>query len=112
NGVGIRTDGTNTRIGGSTPAERNVISSSTTGNGISINGTTGAVVIGNYIGTDITGTLDRGNGEDGIYVSGDGSIIGTANPGEGNLVMYNSIAGIYFDSADNSQATSNTLGSV
>jgi hypothetical protein len=54
--------GTNVRIGGTALGAGNVISSNA-GNGIFIQGpsTTGIVVQGNQIGTDVSGTLALGN---------------------------------------------------
>ena len=60
NQVGIATSGatTNTIIGGISTSDRNIISGNTFG--IEIN-TTNVQIIGNYIGTDISGLLDKGN---------------------------------------------------
>ncbi len=56
-------------IGGVTAADRNIISGNTS-NGVVIRdvGTDNNTILGNYIGTDITGTLDRGNGVTGVTV--------------------------------------------
>ena len=63
----VRTDG-NT-IGGTSAADRNVFSGNFAG-GIALLGTaSGNVVQGNYIGTDATGLLDRGNSGAGIDLS-------------------------------------------
>ncbi|HSE96804.1 MAG TPA: CSLREA domain-containing protein, partial [Blastocatellia bacterium] len=58
---------TNNIIGGAAAGARNVISGNL-GKGVSIiiTGAPGNQILGNYIGTDINGTLDRGNGTDGI----------------------------------------------
>ncbi len=45
----------------------NVISSNK-GNGIAIHGSLGNVLIANYVGTDVTGTLDRGNAGSGLVM--------------------------------------------
>lgn len=66
-GNGVFINGSaNVRVGGTTPAQRNIISSN--GNGILTNdpATTGLQVLGNYIGTDASGTLDRGNVAEGV----------------------------------------------
>ncbi|MDH5729753.1 MAG: hypothetical protein OEZ58_12235, partial [Gammaproteobacteria bacterium] len=58
-------------IGGVIGTDSNVISGN--GNyGISFSGdgTSGTVVSGNYIGTDSTGSIAKGNGSDGIHISG------------------------------------------
>jgi hypothetical protein len=55
-------------IGGATPADRNVIASSWMGVKISFHGASNNSIIGNYIGTDPSGTLPRGNGFSGIDI--------------------------------------------
>ena len=77
-------------VGGSTPDKRNVISGF--GEGISFANSGGGSVIGNYIGTDITGTVRIGNST-GIRVGGNikDIKIGGVNPGEGNVISGNTI---------------------
>ena len=63
------------------------------------------VIQGNLIGTDITGTLDFGNGTGfndpgfglfaGIIVTGSNIVVGGSQPGAGNLISGNVGAGIY-----------------
>ncbi|MBN1425578.1 hypothetical protein JXA88_13570, partial [Candidatus Fermentibacteria bacterium] len=68
------------------------------GNGIFINGTgAGHLIEGNYIGTDITGTLDRGNTTTGIRIEGGQSnnIIGGTTPGSRNVISGNNTDGIF-----------------
>ena len=62
-GIWLQNGVTNTTIGGTSAAERNIISGNTT-DGIRVHGagTTGNIILGNYIGTDISGTADLGNG--------------------------------------------------
>lgn len=85
------------RIGGPTPAERNLISGNG-GNGISIDGaeTISNTIIGNYIGTDASGTAALGNmgPGGGIQVWSPRNIIGGYLPSEGNLVSSNGSNGI------------------
>lgn len=84
-------------IGAADPAGRNVISANG-GNGIRMIGTGYGHqnrVIGNYIGTDITGALDRGNAGCGLDVAGYNQTIGGMESGEGNLIAGNDgLAGI------------------
>ena len=93
---GIWIQGSGNRIGGTNPADVNVIS----GNeeyGILIEGAsaTGNVVLGNYIGTDATGTLDIGNTYAGVVI-GDAAnnTIGGRDPGARNLISGNDEAGV------------------
>ena len=67
-GIGILSSPNHT-IGGTTAADRNIISGNT-GNGIGINeaSSTGNVVIGNYIGTNAAGDASIGNA-DGILIN-------------------------------------------
>jgi len=84
-------------IGGTAAGARNVIS----GNGLdgvqgqNVNGT---IIQGNYIGTDGTGTLDRGNGQNGIWLDGASSnnTIGGTALDAGNVISGNALAGIEF----------------
>ncbi|HEV2801958.1 MAG TPA: Calx-beta domain-containing protein [Pyrinomonadaceae bacterium] len=95
--VGISISGfTHNRIGGTTAAARNIISANNAGLQIF----TGANTIqGNYIGTDVTGMLDRGNNGSGVFMQGAANnLVGgvTSAPGlpPGNLISGNSDSGI------------------
>ena len=117
NGVFINGAASNT-IGGSTSTARNVITGGTaaTSDGVDIqlDASDNNVVAGNYIGTDITGTLDFGAGGDGVRLSGTGgpdnnTIGGSATtPGTapGNVISGNNGDGIEIA---NSGATGNLL---
>ena len=93
-GFGIRVLSANNRIGGLTPAARNVISGNI-GTGILVlNSTaTGNVVQGNYIGVNAAGTaaLPNTNLVGGIQVTNgaSGNTIGGAVAGAGNVVSGN-----------------------
>src|SRR5262249_17409704 len=66
----------------------NVISTNS-GNGIETDGdTAGLQVVGNMIGTDITGTLHLGNGSNGVLLGSSSNTIGGA-AGAGNTIDYN-----------------------
>ena len=67
-----------------------------------INGATGTVIQGNWIGTDPTGTVALGNASGGISIGNTGSpsngnLIGGATPGAGNVIAFNTEAGIAVD---------------
>jgi parallel beta-helix repeat protein len=83
------------RIGGVTSGERNIISGNS-GNGIWIE--TGAMtntVIGNYIGTDISGRVAIPNIEGGIMLwGGQFNVIGGSTPAERNVISGNSEDGV------------------
>ncbi|MDP3000797.1 MAG: right-handed parallel beta-helix repeat-containing protein [Bryobacterales bacterium] len=80
------TGGVNNRIGGPDPRDRNIISGNTV-NGITINGPgNGNLVIGNYVGTDITGMIDLGNKGYGIGIElGGFNNVVQGNVSSGNL---------------------------
>ena len=85
-------------IGGTTALARNVIS----GNGqyglwTSDTNTTGNVILGNYIGTDASGSFAVPNlfGGIGIFTNGTGNVIGGTNAGAGNVISGNDGADIF-----------------
>ena len=91
NGTGIRNEGSpNTLIGGLTASARNIISGNA-GAGLQVGGT-GSKVQGNYIGTDITGTLAVGNGGSGVG-AGPHALIGGTTPEERNIISANALNG-------------------
>ena len=68
----------NNTIGGTIPASRNIVSANLSeGIGIYALNSAGSdnLVTGNYIGTDVTGTANAGNG-DGIYINAPNNTIG------------------------------------
>ena len=97
NAIGILVSGaTNVTIGGTAPADRNIISGNTD-IGLSISSATNITVQGNYIGTDESGTLALGNGE-GIHITSSSGTIGGTATGAGNVISGNLANGITLDS--------------
>jgi hypothetical protein len=113
-GVAIRNSPGNT-VGGTNAADRNIISGNKV-DGVqiscSINSQTSAddnVVQGNYIGTDVTGTLDLGNFA-GVIVSNTNRItIGGTSAGARNLLSGN-VYGVVLDGSRNTQIQGNFIG--
>lgn len=68
------------------------------GPGLLLNGSAN-VIQGNFIGTDITGTVTRGNGGYGIDVKSAGNQIGGTNSGNGNVISGNGSSGVSLDGA-------------
>jgi len=107
NGGGVLLSFTrNNTIGGSAPGARNLISGND-GSGVFIESlepahiTFGNKIQGNYIGTDITGTLPLPNGFGGVvFYGGADNTIGGTGAGEGNLISGNIGPGIAFHDAD------------
>jgi len=113
-GGGIRVGGTaltskptnNNRVGGTVPSDRNIIS----GNGVDgvnvapnnpPNSNANNVVEGNYVGTDVTGTVAVGNAFNGIAVFNNGAggactntVVGGTAAGAGNLISGNGRNGV------------------
>ncbi|MCB0304982.1 MAG: T9SS type A sorting domain-containing protein [Calditrichaeota bacterium] len=95
-GFSIGDGGHDNTLGGTTTAERNIISGN---NRFGIyffgTGTTGNRIIGNYIGTDVSGSNPLGNDDDGVALFPDGgNRVGGTSAGEGNIIAYNGQAGV------------------
>jgi parallel beta-helix repeat protein len=93
-----------TRIGGALPSERNVVSGNDS-TGISVDSELN-VVVGNYIGTDATGSVALGNkGSSGVCVGAAHNVIGGLGSGERNVISGNAYYGVSFGAG----ATENTV---
>jgi Ca2+-binding RTX toxin-like protein len=68
-------------------------------------------ILGNYIGTDVSGTLDRGNGAWGIQLSGVSDTT-VGQPGSPNVISGNDLSGLVFlgGSTTGNTAQSNLVG--
>ena len=115
-GIGI--SGPNNQIGGTTPAERNIISgardiglglNSPAGSGN--NGAQRNTVHGNYIGTDPTGTfaIPSGTGLSLGAVTFE-NVIGGSNPGEGNVISGNTGSGLSNSNGNDVKILGNWIG--
>jgi hypothetical protein len=69
------------------------------GVGIFVNGATvGDRIEGNFVGTDPSGTIDRGNGFGGVAIEGDGlsqAVVGGTTPAARNLISGNAGDGVF-----------------
>jgi len=109
-GVMIENSATNVTIGGTATGAGNVISGHTR-EGIWVTTTGTATIQGNYIGTDVTGTVDLGNTRWGIYVDDAGSAtIGGTATGAGNLISGNDLGGIYASNSGSVTVQGNIIG--
>jgi parallel beta-helix repeat protein len=82
-------------IGGTTPGARNLISGNASSGVYLSAGSSGNMVQGNYIGTDLTGGVAIGNGVDGITIQGAVSnVVGGTDAVAGNVVSGNGGSGI------------------
>ena len=95
-GDGVYADSNGMIIGGSGAGEGNVISGNAR-DGLRLE-RLNQVVKGNLIGTDITGSLPLGNGEEGVDTGSGtaGSVIGGTAVGDGNTIAFNGDRGITF----------------
>jgi phosphoribosylamine-glycine ligase len=100
---GIYVEYSNSRvsIGGHRPMERNVIANAEE-DGIKLFRADSVIIQGNYIGVDSTGTIARGNAENGIFIADESS---NARVFE-NIIANNGQSGIRVSSAE---ADSNTF---
>jgi len=89
-------------VGSAEAGMRNVISGNAmAGVFIKNPGTAGNQVLGNYIGTDVTGSRAVPNAMDGVAIcfAASGNIVGGEAPGEGNLISGNSRTGVWMQNS-------------
>ncbi len=112
-GVEIRGGAQNNTVGGSSAGQRNVLS----GNGydgvtISESGTSGNAVMGNYIGTDLSGASAVGNNTNGVTVNigALGNAVGGDSPDERNVISGNVTNGVMIAQANENVVSGNYIG--
>ena len=98
NTTGVLIAGVGNTVGGTTASTRNVISGNVRGLWLTGDSNT---AIGNYVGTDVNGTVDLGNTA-GFEINGSSNTVGGPAPGQGNLVSGN----------DSNLAISGGVGSI
>ena len=118
-GVSISSGASNNTLGGSSAAERNVISGNIA-SAVVLTGatTTGNALIGNYIGLGSDGSTSLGNEGFSVFVNGaPNNTIGGLAPGEGNVIsattnlVVSTGAGIVlYPGADNTRILGNRIG--
>jgi CSLREA domain-containing protein len=94
-GVGIY-NAVNNTVGGTTAGERNLISGNSTW-GVTIGGAmaSGNKVSSNYIGTDVSGTVDLGNTHNGVLIfNAPNNTIGGTTAAERNVISGNDEVGV------------------
>jgi hypothetical protein len=100
-------------IGGTTSTNKNVISANHWGieiDGGPPTGPSANSVVGNLIGTDITGALPLGNEIDGVAITGSsGNTIGGLNAAQGNTIAFNTDAGVDVISGNADTIESNSI---
>ena len=123
-GLAITGGASNNTIGGSSPAERNLISGNAR-NGLLIldqvgSGSNNNIVQGNFIGTDATGQTALGNSQLGTTQGGiqigpnaNGNLVGGTTSGARNVISGNASLGVYLASGNdisNNQIQGNFIG--
>lgn len=113
NGILITAGADSNTIGGSLAEKRNVIGGMKQ-NGILIEGEgcDNNIIVGNYVGTDVTGTKPIPNKQDGIRLESGATNnrIGGALPGEGNVFSGNLSSGIRLEGVDENTIIGNKVG--
>ena len=110
NKVGIRLGERNVTVGGANPQARNVICSSigtTVTASVSDAGivifTNDDVIMGNFIGTDISGANALGNAKYGIFVNGNTNVI------EQNVVAFSASNGVHVQTGTGNRISMNSI---
>ncbi len=106
-GVYIDVGSSNNTIGGTSPAARNIIAANGANNysGVDIYGSSGNLVEGNYVGTDVSGSLALGNRDDGFFIFGSSTsnTIGGTAASAGNVISGNDGDGVVIFGTGTSQ---------
>jgi len=112
-------DSSHNVIGGVNPGDQNVLSGNDDSGVAILNApSTDNLVIGNLIGTDVTGLVALGNSEDGVAISAtfesdtyaSDNIIGGPGPGEANVISGNGFWGVEIFFSDRNQVLGNIIG--
>ncbi|MDQ3010721.1 MAG: putative Ig domain-containing protein, partial [Acidobacteriota bacterium] len=102
--AGVDMNASNNIIGGTVTGARNVISgngSDQSGGVVLSDGAAGNQILGNFIGTDITGTMDVGNSLFGVRIfnAANGNTLGGTTAGAGNVISGNNNDGVQLQDA-------------
>jgi hypothetical protein len=90
---------------------RGLVVNRASGSGISIRSGSGSRIEGNFVGTDPSGTLDRGNSSFGVQIDGGGNHkIGGASPAARNLISGNNALAV--ELSDNSAGANRVQGNL
>lgn len=103
------------KIGGTSPGAGNVISGNTLFNGVDVlgAGSTGTLVQGNFIGTDVSGSIDLGNGNQGVLIdTSAGNTIGGTSAQAGNIIAFNMARGVVVNNGSASILSNSIFSNV
>jgi CSLREA domain-containing protein len=109
-GTGVEIRGPANTVGGTNPADRNVISGNNEGVKILEVEATGNSVMGNYIGTDASGTGEMGNCNGVEINDASGNVIGGTASGAGNVISGSCGGGIELLDASDNRVEGNLIG--
>ncbi|HEX8834868.1 MAG TPA: NosD domain-containing protein, partial [Abditibacteriaceae bacterium] len=79
-------------------------------NGIFLQTRGGNTVAGNFLGTDATGILARGNGAHGVASFSDNNLIGGSTAEAGNLISANGLNGVAIENSTSTVVSGNFVG--
>ena len=97
-------------IGGTTPADRNIISGCSDGVNASGAGSSGNVIQGNFIGLDASGSAALGNFFGIDLESNSGNTIGGTSLGAGNVLSGSSYCGLFGEGSSDNVIQGNFIG--
>jgi CSLREA domain-containing protein len=111
-GAGIISNfSSNNTIGGAAFEARNIVSGNRTIGIVLQSGGGVNFIQGNYVGTDVSGTVAVGNGTVGVSFNvRSNDVFGGANSGEGNLISGNGGHGVQIGNSDLIQVSGNFIG--
>ncbi|MBN2031569.1 T9SS type A sorting domain-containing protein [bacterium] len=110
-GICIRNGAHNNIIGGTTATEGNIISGNGRGIVFQDNSTQNNILLSNYIGTDVTGTINLGNTGNGIEVSSGANSNLIGELGAGNIIAFNGSNGVLINNAQYIRIQGNSMHS-
>jgi len=96
-GVQLTGGSANNKIGGTAASARNVISGNNYGVWFTSTNSSGNLVQGNFIGTDVSGTAALGNHFAGVDIRADDNTIGGTTAGAGNVISGNDQDGVLIE---------------
>ena len=112
-GVSFNCGSSHNRVGGSTPGEGNLISGNSN-NGVAIGDpdTMGNAVIGNFIGTDVSGAIPLANVAMGVRlgIGADGNTVGGTTTGDRNVISGNGRDGVHIWAGRTNRVVGNYIG--
>lgn len=110
NAYGIWLNSAGNTIGGTDQGARNLISGNVTGIFLEDQIASGNSIQGNFIGTDVTGTIDLGNAAYGVSLSrAPNNLIGGAAAAMRNVISGNNNAGVYISGSVGATAPGNVI---